>query len=93
MKKQSLPETDYQTRCIEAERKARDFESAYFKAEERYSNLMDAYIKLQGYYLELLGAEKSKPRAQTEPTARPRNSKSKMIIGLFPMITEQIGRS
>ena len=47
MKKQSLPETDYQTRCIEAERKARDFESAYFKAEERYSNLMDAYIKLK----------------------------------------------
>ena len=42
MKKQSLPETDYQTRCIEAERKARDFENAYFKAEERYSNLMDA---------------------------------------------------
>ena len=59
MKTPSLPETDYQTRCIEAERKAQDFESAYFKAEERYSNLMDAYIKLQGYYLELLGAEKS----------------------------------
>lgn len=57
MKKQSLPETDYQTRCIEAERKAQAFESAYFKSEERYSNLMDAYIKLQGYYLELLGAE------------------------------------
>lgn len=59
MKTPSLPETDYQTRCIEAERKARDFENAYFKAEERYSNLMDAYVKLQGYYLELLGAEKS----------------------------------
>lgn len=65
MKKQSLPETDYQTRCIEAERKAQDFESAYFKAEERYSNLMDAYIKLQGYYLELLGAEKS-PRNKNQ---------------------------
>ena len=26
-------------------------------------------------------------------TASLRNSKSKMIIGLFPMITEQIGRS
>ena len=77
MNKQSLPETDYQTRCIEAERKAQDFESAYFKAEERYSNLMDAYIKLQGYYLELLGAEKS-----------PRNK----IKEIDPFILVKMGR-
>lgn len=44
MKKQSLPETDYQTRCIEAERKARDFENAYFKAEERYSIRQQRYL-------------------------------------------------
>ena len=46
--------------------------------------------------LSWLMERKSKQRAkaaQTEPTVRPRNSKSKTIIGLFPMITEQIGRS
>ena len=53
------------------------------------------YWTLNGEFI-VVDDGKSKPRvktAQTEPTVRPRNSKSKMIIGLFPMITEQIGRN
>lgn len=50
------------------------------------------YWTLNGEFIVVDGG-KSKPRAKTEPTARPRNSKSKTIIGLFPIITEQIGRS
>ena len=78
MKKQPLPGTDYQTRCIEAERKAQAFENAYFKSEERYSSLLNAYLKLQGECLELLG--------------RMNPDRHSRLQGIDPLILAKMGR-
>ena len=40
----SLPETDYQTRCIEAERTAAQYKKAYFALLSRYCDMVDKHI-------------------------------------------------
>ena len=50
------------------------------------------YWTLNGEFIVVDGG-KIQAEGTNGTNARPRNSKSKMIIGLFPMITEQIGRS
>lgn len=44
MKTPSLPETDYQTRCIEAERTAAQYKKAYFDLLSRYCDMVDKHI-------------------------------------------------